>query len=907
MKKHLLFKLVLTFCLSLFLSVGALYAQVSLPHYEGFDYAAAANLGDQTNWTNLNSGDEIIVASGSLSYSGLEISTGNSVSFAGGGFDPYLTYEEVTSGSVFASFIFKVTDISSMTDLTDGGYFAAIADETFSYDARIWVRPNPDASGSTFDIGFGNMSSVPPVTTGTFNLDDEIFVVISYNIDNGDVACWINPSSTDFGGTAPTATITGTDASPASGLSKFFIRQDSDGETGALELDELRVGITWADVTPDDTPETDPPVATFEEDGETDILPYENLTITIDEAILKIDASEVTDGDLSALVVLRETNDVGAIVPFSATIDANKKVITVDPTSDLTNDQLYYIALNPVEDANGNESVLQTGSFTVIGALVPYIDVTYPLGGEQFYAGDEITVTWNHANIVGNVDVLAYVPVNDAWEVMLDNTPCDGTEAFTIPVDAQYSDLYKIKVQDDGTGLIADSSNVITVVSIPTINEIQSTITTGDESDYNGHVVKTSGIVTAIDYGKYFIQDGDGGWNGIQVSDGTNTPAIGDNITITAEVEDYDVTVLKNVSSYTVTSSGNTLPNVTVITTGTIDELHEGILVKIVDTEITNADAGYGEFVIDDGSGELNVDDDIYLHTAVLNDHITITGVTTYSYGAWKLLPRSADDIISADATVSSTKYTIDNDIETIIGVPFSEDLATFESNITPASGADFDTYEGDGTTVATDLATGYLVIGVAEDGITEKTYTITIDAANPDASLSGIKIDGGLLSGFVSTTYDYEKVLDAGTTETPTVTVTVTFEYAEAVIDDAVDVTSDTEADRTTTITVTAEDGTTELVYTIVFSVDPTGINELATGFKIYPNPGTGLFKLEMNNISNGDYTVEVYDVIGKVVYKSNITESITNIDLTHMNSGLYYVSVNKGEERNITKIMIQ
>ena len=53
-------------------------------------------------------------------------------------------------------------------------------------------------------------------------------------------------------------------------------------------------------------------------------------------------------------------------------------------------------------------------------------------------------------------------------------------------------------------------------------------------------------------------------------------------------------------------------------------------------------------------------------------------------------------------------------------------------------------------------------------------------------------------------------------------------------------------------------------------------------------------------------DY-IEVYDVIGKMVYKSNITESITNIDLTHMNTGLYYVSVNKGEERNITKIMIQ
>jgi Secretion system C-terminal sorting domain len=29
----------------------------------------------------------------------------------------------------------------------------------------------------------------------------------------------------------------------------FFFRQDSPAETGALEIDELRIGTTWADVT----------------------------------------------------------------------------------------------------------------------------------------------------------------------------------------------------------------------------------------------------------------------------------------------------------------------------------------------------------------------------------------------------------------------------------------------------------------------------------------------------------------------------------------------------------------------------------------------------------------------------------------------------------------------------------
>ena len=61
------------------------------------------------------------------------------------------------------------------------------------------------------------------------------------------------------------------------------------------------------------------------------------------------------------------------------------------------------------------------------------------------------------------------------------------------------------------------------------------------------------------------------------------------------------------------------------------------------------------------------------------------------------------------------------------------------------------ETYEADELTVATDLATGYKVIVTAQDGITTKTYVITLTAASTDATLSDIRIDGGFLSGFDS------------------------------------------------------------------------------------------------------------------------------------------------------------
>ncbi len=217
----------------------------ALPFEEPFDYAVGTNLGDAPNWENNNSGDEVLISSGSLSYSGLKTSTGNSVSFDGSGTDPSVGFS-IASGTAYASFIFQVTDQTAITDLNDGGYFAILG----NFDARLWVRPNPDATSTTFDIGFGNVSSNPPFTASTFNVGDDIFVVMSYETGTGNVNAWINPAGADLEGSAPTATLSGVDGSPSNSINQFLIRQDSGGETPSILIDELRIGTSWADVTP---------------------------------------------------------------------------------------------------------------------------------------------------------------------------------------------------------------------------------------------------------------------------------------------------------------------------------------------------------------------------------------------------------------------------------------------------------------------------------------------------------------------------------------------------------------------------------------------------------------------------------------------------------------------------------
>ena len=225
----------------------------SLPVYEPFNYVASSNLGGQGGWLNLNTGDDVVVSSGSLSYTGLMASSDNSINFDGIGIDPRKLFTPVTAGEVFTSFIFKITSQTLITDLTDGGYFVSLSESDASQDIRLWVKPNPDAASTTYSIGFGVETSNPPFTTATYNIGDNVFVVMLYNVTNGTVSLWVNPDSASFGGTAPVATLTATDATIAQSINRFIIRQDSEGETPFIQMDELRIGTTWASVTPADS------------------------------------------------------------------------------------------------------------------------------------------------------------------------------------------------------------------------------------------------------------------------------------------------------------------------------------------------------------------------------------------------------------------------------------------------------------------------------------------------------------------------------------------------------------------------------------------------------------------------------------------------------------------------------
>lgn len=87
------------------------------------------------------------------------------------------------------------------------------------------------------------------------------------------------------------------------------------------------------------------------------------FTITADEALRKDDGTELTN-NTAGIVTLKQTNSGGSNIAFSWIVDATKTIITGTPTTHYGSNQLVYLAIDGVEDVNGNEVSVQSITFT---------------------------------------------------------------------------------------------------------------------------------------------------------------------------------------------------------------------------------------------------------------------------------------------------------------------------------------------------------------------------------------------------------------------------------------------------------------------------------------------------------------------------------------------------------------
>ena len=245
--------------LMVFFAIMLLNSQASWSQLitEPFNYTASIStdlLSAKTSsaWGDVNSGDNILVTSGSLSYSGLATSTGNKIAFNGAGIDANRTFttQNTAGTTVYMSFVLNVSSLGSLNTL--GTYFTGLGFNSSTFYAIIHTRKS-SVDATKYNIGIQTTtSSVISWLPSDYVVGTSYFIVSAYQIISGagnDVAkIWVNTSS--FGGSEPATTATAGTGTDATSISQIFLRQAAATTTPFIEMDEIRVGTTWASVTP---------------------------------------------------------------------------------------------------------------------------------------------------------------------------------------------------------------------------------------------------------------------------------------------------------------------------------------------------------------------------------------------------------------------------------------------------------------------------------------------------------------------------------------------------------------------------------------------------------------------------------------------------------------------------------
>ncbi|MCK4511032.1 T9SS type A sorting domain-containing protein, partial [bacterium] len=182
-----------------------------------------------------------------------------------------------------------------------------------------------------------------------------------------------------------------------------------------------------------------------------------------------------------------------------------------------------------------------------------------------------------------------------------------------------------------------------------TISEVQYTNDPTGPSPLVGQVVTVSGIAMtdAGTYpGRFAVQDGEGPWSGLFVTDAGFPVARGDSLTITGTVvETEGLTELDLVTELVTESSGNPLPPSALLEPGVIDtsEAYEGVLVRVEDVVV--ADDNPDDWLVE-STGACRVGRwGGYSYMPVLGNELHVAGVVGALADQHKIQPRDDDDI----------------------------------------------------------------------------------------------------------------------------------------------------------------------------------------------------------------------------------------------------------------------
>jgi hypothetical protein len=234
--------------------------------YEPFNYfntGSPVSSNTPGNWTFNGSGvNDLNVTAGSLNYSGLATSIGNSVTNGGVGLGARRLFgTSVNSNALYFSALFRVNNLGyGVWNGASSQVGAFTAPDNTSFRLAVMIKSN-SPSGYVLGVQKGGSGVTTTFDSTEYHAGDTVLLVGRYdfNASPNAVSLWINPPASTFGaGAAPAGGfIAASSGSDGLAIDRFNIRQNTAASVpAAMQWDELRVGTAWGVVTP---PYTTPP------------------------------------------------------------------------------------------------------------------------------------------------------------------------------------------------------------------------------------------------------------------------------------------------------------------------------------------------------------------------------------------------------------------------------------------------------------------------------------------------------------------------------------------------------------------------------------------------------------------------------------------------------------------------
>jgi hypothetical protein len=213
------------------------------------------------NWSfNGSGGNDLNVASGSLSYPGLAPSVGNSATNGGAGLGVRRLFgSSVNGGAPYFSALFRINNLGYASWNGAAAQVGALtATDNTTFRLAVMVKSN-SPSGCVIGVQKGGTGAATTFDTTEYHAGDTVLLVGKYDFtaSPNQILLWINPAASTFNSVSEPATafITANTGTDGFAIDRFNMRQNTASSVPAeMQWDELRVSSGWAGVTPIPSP-----------------------------------------------------------------------------------------------------------------------------------------------------------------------------------------------------------------------------------------------------------------------------------------------------------------------------------------------------------------------------------------------------------------------------------------------------------------------------------------------------------------------------------------------------------------------------------------------------------------------------------------------------------------------------